>query len=70
MWYCVIHFPTLRVLYHGIDEQAAKNASTPQTYTAIADRYGPALSKAAMAAGYLRRGVPVPGFGPRERDEE
>ena len=69
-WYCVIDCPTFRILYHGNDEQAAADISTARTYTATADRYGTALSNAAIGAGCQSRGVPVPEFGPRERDAE
>ena len=60
MWYCVMDYRTFRILYHGQDNAAAANAISAWSYLASDARYGSALSKAAMEAGYLHRGGSPP----------
>jgi hypothetical protein len=70
MWYCVIDCQSLRLLYHGQDRDAANAANHPDAYLVANEQHGPAMRKAAIGVGYLRRGLPVPDIRPRERGEE
>lgn len=66
-WYCVISITTLRLLYLGKDESAARSVANPDVVLARADNPGEAQVQAALESGKVRRQRQKSGHGERFR---